>query len=52
MLFKRALRPGELLSMTVSSVEFRKEYCVISVKGKTGLKPPAGCSIQAVLVQR
>ena len=37
-LFEGALRPGELLSMTVSSVEFHKEYCVISVKGKTGLK--------------
>jgi len=37
-MFEGALRPGELLSMTMSSVEFNKEYCVISVHGKTGLK--------------
>jgi len=37
-LFEGALRPGELLSMTVSSVVFHNEYCVISVRGKTGLR--------------
>ncbi|MEM4177086.1 MAG: tyrosine-type recombinase/integrase [Nitrososphaeria archaeon] len=37
-LFEGALRPSELLTMRVSSVEFRDRYCVISVHGKTGLK--------------
>ncbi|MEM3000555.1 MAG: hypothetical protein QXX34_08560, partial [Candidatus Bathyarchaeia archaeon] len=53
-LFEGALRPGELLSMRVSSVKFKQaetarvengavvkekvDYCVISVNGKTGLK--------------
>ena len=37
-LFEAALRPGELLGMTVGSVEFRDEYCLISVNGKTGVK--------------
>lgn len=37
-LFEGALRPGELLSMSIKSVEFRKEYCLITVNGKTGLK--------------
>ncbi|MEM3872478.1 MAG: tyrosine-type recombinase/integrase, partial [Nitrososphaeria archaeon] len=37
-LFEGALRPSELLTMKVSSVEFRDRYCVISVHGKTGLK--------------
>ncbi|MEM3000100.1 MAG: tyrosine-type recombinase/integrase, partial [Candidatus Bathyarchaeia archaeon] len=53
-LFEGALRPGELLSMRISSVKFKQaettrvengvavkekvNYCVISVNGKTGLK--------------
>ena len=37
-LFEGALRPGELLSMNVGSVEFRSEYCLVTVNGKTGLK--------------
>ncbi|MEM3051209.1 MAG: tyrosine-type recombinase/integrase [Candidatus Bathyarchaeia archaeon] len=53
-LFEGALRPGELLSMRVSSVKFKQaettrvengavvkekvDYCIISVNGKTGLK--------------
>lgn len=37
-LYEAALRPGELLSMNVGSVEFKDEYCVITVYGKTGLK--------------
>ncbi|MEM2999077.1 MAG: tyrosine-type recombinase/integrase, partial [Candidatus Bathyarchaeia archaeon] len=53
-LFEGALRPGELLSMRISSVKFKQaetarvengavvkekvDYCVISVNGKTGLK--------------
>ena len=37
-LFEGALRPGELLSMNVGSVEFREGYCLITVNGKTGLK--------------
>ncbi|MEM3759872.1 MAG: tyrosine-type recombinase/integrase [Candidatus Bathyarchaeia archaeon] len=37
-LFEGALRPGELLSMKVGSVDFRGEYCLITVNGKTGLK--------------
>jgi integrase/recombinase XerD len=37
-LFEAALRPGELLGMTVGSVEFRDSYCLITVKGKTGIK--------------
>jgi len=37
-LFEGALRPGELLTMTVSSVEFKDHWCLISVNGKTGLK--------------
>ncbi|MEM0053278.1 MAG: tyrosine-type recombinase/integrase [Nitrososphaeria archaeon] len=36
--FEGALRPGELLTMKVSSVEFRDQYCLVSVQGKTGLK--------------
>jgi site-specific recombinase XerD/ribosomal protein L37E len=36
--FEAALRPGELLTMTVSSVEFKENFCIISVNGKTGLK--------------
>jgi len=38
MLFEGALRPGELLSMNVGSVEFKDNYCLITVNGKTGLK--------------
>ena len=30
-LFEAALRPGELLGMTVSSVEFKDKYCLIAV---------------------
>ncbi|MEM3898907.1 MAG: site-specific integrase, partial [Candidatus Bathyarchaeia archaeon] len=37
-LYEAALRPGELLTMKVGSVEFRDNYCIISVNGKTGLK--------------
>ncbi len=37
-LFEGAFRPGELLSMRVGSVQFLKDYCVISTKGKTGQK--------------
>ncbi|MEM2778301.1 MAG: site-specific integrase [Candidatus Jordarchaeales archaeon] len=37
-LFEGALRPGELLSMNVGSVEFKQGYCLITVNGKTGLK--------------
>ncbi|MEM2027140.1 MAG: site-specific integrase [Candidatus Bathyarchaeia archaeon] len=37
-LFEGALRPGELLSMKTSSVEFKRDYCLITVNGKTGIK--------------
>jgi len=37
-LYEGALRPGELLTMTVGSVEFKDNYCLITVNGKTGLK--------------
>ncbi|MEM2321572.1 MAG: tyrosine-type recombinase/integrase [Candidatus Bathyarchaeia archaeon] len=37
-LFEGALRPGELLSMRVGSVEFRNKYCMITANGKTGIK--------------
>jgi integrase len=37
-LFEGALRPGELLSMSVGSVEFKDIHCLITVNGKTGLK--------------
>jgi site-specific recombinase XerD len=37
-LFEAALRPGELLGMSVGSVEFKRDYCIITVKGKTKLK--------------
>ncbi|MGB9960602.1 MAG: tyrosine-type recombinase/integrase [Candidatus Bathyarchaeales archaeon] len=37
-LFEGALRPGELLTMTVGSVVFKDNYCLISVNGKTGVK--------------
>ena len=37
-LFEAALRPGELLTMTVGSVEFKDKYCLITVNGKTGIK--------------
>jgi len=36
--FEAALRPGELLTMTVSSVEFRENSCLVSVNGKTGIR--------------
>lgn len=35
-LFEGALRPEELLTMKVGSVEFRNGYCLLSVNGKTG----------------
>ena len=38
MLLEYALRPGEILTMTIGDVEFKDRYCTISVKGKTGLK--------------
>lgn len=37
-LFEGALRPGELLSMRISSVEFKENHCLITASGKTGLK--------------
>ncbi|MEM2762555.1 MAG: tyrosine-type recombinase/integrase, partial [Candidatus Bathyarchaeia archaeon] len=37
-LFEAALRPSELLTMRVGSVEFKDKYCLISVCGKTGVK--------------
>ncbi|MGC8998551.1 MAG: tyrosine-type recombinase/integrase [Candidatus Bathyarchaeia archaeon] len=37
-LFEAALRPGELLGMTIGSVQFKEGYCLISVVGKTGVK--------------
>ncbi len=37
-LFEAALRPGELLTMRIGSVEFKDEYCLITVNGKTGIK--------------
>ena len=37
-LFEAALRPGELLTMTVGSVGFKDNYCLITVNGKTGIK--------------
>lgn len=37
-LFEGAFRPGELLRMKVGSVHFMKDYCVVSTKGKTGIK--------------
>ncbi|MCL1970238.1 MAG: site-specific integrase [Candidatus Bathyarchaeota archaeon] len=37
-LFEAALRPSELLTMSIDSVEFKGEYCVIAVNGRTGLK--------------
>ncbi len=37
-LFEAALRPGELLGMTVGSVQFKEDYCLITVNGKTGIK--------------
>ena len=37
-LFEAALRPGELLTMTVGNVEFKDKYCLITVNGKTGIK--------------
>jgi len=37
-LFEAALRPGELLTMRINSVIFKEAYCLITVKGKTGIK--------------
>jgi integrase/recombinase XerD len=37
-IFEAALRPGELLTMKVRSVQFNEDYCIISVNGKTGIK--------------
>jgi integrase len=37
-IFEAALRPGELLTMVVGSVEFKEDYCIITVNGKTGIK--------------
>jgi len=37
-LFEAALRPGELLTMSVGSVQFSVDYCIITVNGKTGIK--------------
>ena len=38
LIFEGALRPSELLTMKIASVEFKEDYCLISVNGKTGLK--------------
>ncbi|MGD6805892.1 MAG: tyrosine-type recombinase/integrase [Candidatus Bathyarchaeia archaeon] len=37
-LFEAALRPGELLTMTIGSVVFKDGYCLITANGKTGIK--------------
>jgi integrase len=37
-LFEAALRPGELLTMCLSSVVFKDGYCLITANGKTGIK--------------
>ncbi len=37
-MIEAALRPGELLTMRVGNVEFRENYCIITVRGKTGIK--------------
>jgi integrase/recombinase XerD len=37
-IFEAALRPGELLTMKVGSVQFNEDYCIISVNEKTGIK--------------
>jgi integrase/recombinase XerD len=37
-IFEAALRPGELLTMIVGSVQFKEDYCIITVNGKTGIK--------------
>ena len=37
-IFEAALRPGELLTMNVGSVQFNQDYCIITVNGKTGIK--------------
>ena len=37
-LFEAALRPGELLTMQISSVTFKEEYCLIAANGKTDIK--------------
>ena len=37
-IFEAALRPGELLTMTVGNVNFKDNYCLITVNGKIGIK--------------
>jgi len=37
-LFEAALQPSELLTMSIGSVEFKENYCIITVNGRTGLK--------------
>jgi site-specific recombinase XerD len=37
-LYEGGFRPGEMLNMTVGSVQFLDNYCVISTRGKTGQK--------------
>ncbi|MDR1992851.1 MAG: site-specific integrase [Nitrososphaerota archaeon] len=37
-LFEAALRPGELLTMSIGSVEFKESHCLITANGKTGVK--------------
>ena len=37
-LFEAALRPSELLTMSISSVEFKEDCCFIAVNGRAGLK--------------
>jgi site-specific recombinase XerD/ribosomal protein L40E len=37
-LYEGGFRPGEMLNMTVSSVQFLDKYCIVSTRGKTGQK--------------
>jgi site-specific recombinase XerD len=37
-LFEAALRPSELLTMSIGSVEFKEDFCLIAVNGRAGLK--------------
>lgn len=51
-LFEAALRPGELLSMKLSSIEFKRDYCLITVTGKTGIKRiPLVASMQLLIIR-
>ncbi|MCL1976527.1 MAG: site-specific integrase [Candidatus Bathyarchaeota archaeon] len=37
-LFEAALRPSELLTMSIGSVEFKEDCCLITVNGRAGFK--------------